>query len=272
MMKAGASRVLLPLFAIVAAVAAVPAAGQDRRDLCPDRPGLGTPACTVAKGEMVAEVGLADWTRQRDGTTRTDSLLFGGALLRLGLSHSLEIQVGWTTLGHVRERDTASGLHGAATRVGDVELALRQNIRNPDGSGLSVAIMPHVTLPVGRVPVGAGDWGAGVRLPVSVDLGGPSLALTPQVDAAVDADGHGRHLQFGSVAGLGFDLSDAVSASAEVSLFRDHDPAGHSTEALVGLSLGWQPDGDSQWDIGANAGLNRASPDIQLYFGYTRRF
>src|SRR3546814_3847222 len=99
-----------------------------------------------------------------------------------------------------------------------------------------------------------------------------SDVCSSDLDAAVDADGDGRHLAYGSVAGLGFDLSDDVSAAVELSLTRDRDPAGHATAALAGVSLGWQPGADSQWDIGVNAGLNRASPDVQLYAGYVRRF
>jgi len=60
--------------------------------------------------------------------------------------------------------------------------------------------------------------------------------------------------------------------TAELSLTRDRDPAGHATEALAGLSAGWQATADSQWDIGAHVGLNRDSPDLQLYFGFARRF
>ena len=91
-------------------------------------------------------------------------------------------------------------------------------------------------------------------------------------DAAVDGDGDGRHLAYGSVVGIGFGLSDAVSMSAELSLTRDRDPAGHATEALAGLSSGWQIDADSQWDVGVHAGLNRDSPDVRLYVGFARRF
>ena len=109
-------------------------------------------------------------------------------------------------------------------------------------------------------------------VPVSFELGAVSLGFTPHVDAAVDGDGDGRHMAYGSVAGVGFGLSDDVSMAAEVSLTRDRDPGGHATEALAGLSAGWQPDPDSQWDLGANIGLNRDSPDVELYFGFVRRF
>jgi hypothetical protein len=262
-------RLLMPVAALLAAA---PAFAGEGRDLCPDRPGLGTPTCTVEPGRAVLEFGLADWTRDSDAGQRTDVLLTGDALLRVGLTPSLEAQIGWTALGRVRERDRGTGAVNRTTQTGDVTLALRRNLRNPDGSGFSIAVMPYASLPVGGHAVGAGDWGAGLLVPLGVEGGGVSIGVTPHVDAAVDGDGDGRHLAYGSVVGVGFGLSDAVSVTAELSLTRDRDPAGHATEALAGLSAGWQATADSQWDIGAHVGLNRDSPDLQHYFGFARRF
>lgn len=257
---------------LVALTASAPAMASEGRDLCPDRPGLGTPACTVAPGEVVFELGLGDWTREDDGPQRTDTILAGEALVRVGLTSSLEAQFGWTAIGHVRERDAVLGTVSTRTRTGDVTIALRQNLRNPDGSGFSIAAMPYASLPAGGSGVGAGDWGAGLLVPVGIEAGPVSIGLTPHIDAAVDGDGNGRHLAYGTVAGLGFDLSDTVSVSTEVSVTRDRDPVGRTTEWLAGVSAGWQPDDDSQWDAGVNVGLNRDSPDLQIYAGYVRRF
>ncbi|NML09746.1 transporter [Sphingobium sp. AR-3-1] len=258
-----------------AALALAPgmAMAQEPRDLCADRPGLGTPACTVEPGRMVVELGLGDWTRQQDISTRTDTIQAGDALVRLGLGDHLEAQVGWTAYGHVRTRDRLSGLVEKDSGVGDVQVALRRNLSSPDGSGFSIAIMPYVSLPAGGSAIGAGDWGAGLIVPVSFDLGGGlSLGLTPQIDAAVDGDRDGRHVAYGSVAGLGFSLSDSVSGTIEAQVTRDEDPAGHATEALAGLSFAWQPSDDMQFDIGTNIGLNADSPDSQAYLGVVRRF
>lgn len=264
---------LLPGSAMLLALLPVAAWAQGERDLCTDRPGLGTPPCTVAPGRVVFELGLGDWTRTRDRRERVDTIIAGDALARIGLTEHLEAQIGWTSYGHVRTRDRTTGVVDRASGIGDVTLTLRRNLRNPDGSGVSIALMPYATLPVGGHTIGAGDWGAGLRAPVSIDLGaGVALALTPEVDAAVDEDGSGRHLAYGSVAGLDFDLSDSVSATAELSAFRDDDPSGHATQMLAGLSLGWQPSDDLQLDIGANLGLNQDSPDSQLYIGVARRF
>lgn len=261
------------LLFIAASFAAAPAAAEETRDLCADRPGLGTPACTVAPGTVVGEIGIADWTRDSDRLSRTDTVLAGDTLLRIGLTESLEAQLGWTALGHVRIRDKVTATSREVSRVGDVTVALRQNLRNPDGSGFAIAVMAYASLPAGRTPIGASDWGVGLLVPFSFDLSDTmSIAFTPQIDAAIDDDGNGRHLGFGNVAGLGFALGDGLSASTELSLYRNRDPAGHSTQALAGLSAGWQPDEATQFDIGVNVGLNPDSPDRQLYFGVARRF
>lgn len=264
---------LLPGSALLFALMPVAAQAQGERDLCTDRPGLGTPPCTVEPGQVLFELGLGDWTRERNGSERVDTIVAGDALARIGLTEHLEAQIGWTGYGHVRTRDRTTGAVDRTSGTGDVTLTLLRNLQNPDGSGVSIALMPFATLPVGGRAIGARDWGAGLRAPFSVELSaGVALALTPEVDAAVDEDGSGRHLAYGSVAGLGFDLSDSVSGAAELSAFRDDDPSDHATQMLAGLSLGWQPSDDLQLDIGANLGLNHDSPDTQLYIGVARRF
>jgi len=248
------------------------ARAQELREFCADRPGLGTPSCTVDAGHVVVEAGAVDWTLDRDSETRTDTLQAGNLLLRAGLTKTLEAQIGWTAFGHVRERDAA----GAVTRtsgVGDIRVALRQNLASPDGSGFSAAVMPYATLPVGGAAIGAGDWAAGLIAPVHFDLTDKvGLSLTPQVEAAVDEDRHGRHLAYGSVVGLDTSLSDKLNAALEIQLTRDDDPLEAHSEALAGLSFALQTSDDLQFDAGAVVGLNAQSPDVALYVGVARRF
>jgi hypothetical protein len=263
-------RILLAIFTLVLASTAQ---GEELRELCPDRPGLGTPPCTIDPGHFDVELGLADWSLDRSPGSRTDTIEAGQLLVRIGLTESLEAQVGWTAFGHVRVRDRAAGSVAAQSGVGDLSVALRQNLVNPDGSGFSAAVMPYATLPVGNEVLGAGDWTAGLLVPVSYDLGkGVQLGLTAQVEAAADEDRSGRHLAYGGVAGLSLPLSNAVGATFEIAATRDEDPLGHSTEWLAGLSAGWMATDHLQLDAGANLGLSAAAADLQLYVGVSRRF
>ncbi|MET1112976.1 MAG: transporter, partial [Allosphingosinicella sp.] len=196
----------------------------------------------------------------------------GQLLVRIGLTGSLEAQLGWTAFGHVRTRDRSTGSVDRDSGIGDLTFALRQNLANPDGSGFSLAVMPYATLPTGGAAIGAGEWSAGFVAPLSYDLGGGvQLGLTGQIEAAADEDREGRHLAYGGVAGLSVPLSDALGATFEIAATRDEDPSGHATEWLAGLSAGWMAGDDLQLDAGANIGLHGA-PDVQLYLGVSRRF
>lgn len=259
---------------LLLAFALLPAAARaEERDYCPDRPGIGTPACTMASGRVSLEVGLGDWTLDRTREAREDVFLLGDALLRYGIAGHAEVQAAWTGLGLSRKRDRITGAVEHRSGTGDVTVALRRNFAHPDGSGLALAVMPYVSLPVGGATIGAGDWGAGVLVPLSYALSNRiSLATTTEFDAAVDEDRHGRHFAFAEVVGAELALSDTLSATAEYQVTVDRDPLGHSVAHLSGLSLGWKPSDALQLDLGANAGLGHDAPDAEIYLGVSRRF
>lgn len=257
-------------FATLIMLALSSAAHAELRPFCASRPGLGTPPCTVDPGRVVVEVGLADWTLENSTDERKDTLLAGDVSVRVGVGPTTELQVGWTAYGQVRTRDKTSGATTRASGSGDITLGVRQSLSGPDGG---IAIQPFVTLPVGGNAIGAGDWGAGVVLPIGFDLGRDvQLALTPSVEAAVNESGKGRHLAFGSVVGLSAPLATDLSGAIEMQVTRDDDPGGETTQVLASASLAWMVGPDTQIDIGGVAGLNRDSPDAQVYFGIAKRF
>lgn len=247
---------------------AAPAVAQEEPRFCPTRPSLGSSACTTRAGQVQGEMSAVDWQLDRTADAREDRVIAGDLLLRLGIGARTEVQLGWTALGLVRTRDRASGAVDVITGTGDVRLAVRQNLRNPDGTGLSFGVEPFVTLPVGRAPVGAGDWGAGAVLPVSYDLGEKvNIAFTGTGEALPDEDGEGRHLSLTGIAGLTVAVTGSVDATAELSLQRDDDPQGHRTLALAAGSLAWQPGRTWQLDLLVAAGLNRDTPDVRVVSG-----
>jgi outer membrane putative beta-barrel porin/alpha-amylase len=246
-----------------------PALAQDR-DFCAERPGQTTPPCTLAPGEVMIESAAAAWTVTRDSGVRSDQVTIAGSLLRIGLTPRLEVQAGWTPFGIQHVKDRLTGRTTSRTGAGDVSLELIYGLAGANGP---VAIQPFVTLPTGGSAIGAGDWGAGVRLPVALPLNSKlQLALTPELDAAVNSSGNGRHLAYGGAAGIGLPLSSKVSLGADVAVFRDEDPDGAATHETGGLSLAWQESADTQFDVGGTVGLNHASPDLGLYVGIAHRF
>lgn len=257
--------------AMVATLSASPALAAER-DYCPARPGLGTPACTIAPGRVSVETGLIDWTRDDTSDSRQDSFTIADTLVRVGVTDRIELQAEWVPYGRARARDKVSGAITRSGAIGDLTLGFKANLKHPDGSGFSIAVQPFVTAPIGRSPAGSGDWATGVLVPMSWDLGHDlSLQLTPEIDAAVNESGAGRHLAYSAIIGLGFPVIRNVSATIEYQAQRDNDRGGASTKHFAAASIGWMPGGDWQLDIGTVIGLNRNSADAEFYFGVSRR-
>ena len=241
------------------------------RDLCPERPGQTTPPCTIEPGHFILETSVADWALQQSSGSRVDTVTLGQSALRIGVAKHAEVTIGWTPLAAARTRDKATGLVNRQSGLGDVTLAVKRSFG--DASSPNVAVKVYTTLPVGKAPSGLGDWSAGILVPVSLPLSKRvQLALTPEIDAAVNSSGDGRHLAAGSAVGMGFKLTDKISLGTDIRVLCDDDPNGNATKATAGLSLAIQSGDNLQFDSGSNFALNRNSPNIEVYFGISKRF
>jgi hypothetical protein len=240
---------------------------------CPDRPGLDTPPCVIDRGYVSMAMSLGDWTRDSDAQSVTDTILLGDLALRLGIGQNTELRFAWTPYGQMHSRDRAGGTVASSSGAGDLTLAAKRNILHPGGEGLSIAVLPSVTLPVGGDAIGSPTWSAGLQLPMSLAaFRSVFLMLTPELDAAANGDGSGRHLDYGTAGGIGLSPLNGVNLALETSVMRDEEPSGPRTEALAGASLGVMLASGFQVDVGADFGLNRASPRHHFYAGLARRF
>ena len=245
-------------------------AWADDSDFCAERPGQTTPPCITPAGQVMLESGLAAWQRQTDADSHTDSWTFATTQARVGLGGAVEGQIGWQMLGLSRTTDGINRRVATASGVGDLTLGL---LYGPSGNSGPVAVQIFATLPVGRMPIGAGDWGGGARLPVALPVGhGWQLGLTPEIDAAVNQSARGRHLAYGSAFGVGHAITSKLSIGVDVSVMRDLDPARSATRAVATGSLAWQATANTQFDFGGGKGLNRDSLAGQVYFGVAHRF
>ena len=248
---------------------------RDLRDFCADRPGKGTPPCILDSGHIQTEISLVDFTRDRSPYALSNTILIGDLLLRAGVTDATELRIGWTPFGIVQMRDLATSgvMHNSG--VGDVVFGFRTNLKNPDGSGVSIAVQPSVSLPVGGSGIGAGTWGISLVVPMSFQLNSAiQFALTPEVDAAPNADGSGRHVRYGGVLGVGIPMTSTIDAGVELAAFRNDDPLGHVMNATADVTLAWTPKATPafQFDAGAYVGLNDHTPEVEIVLGVAKRF
>lgn len=259
------------LAGVVLGALAAPAAADDKSPICPDRPGKATSACTVPQGHWQLETGLADWSLQKEDGERDTSLVVGETTIKYGLSDSSDVEIDVTPF----ERSTSSsgGVRESASGFGDIDIIYKQRLTKSNAL-VQIVAMPFVKVPTANHSVGNGKWEGGLKFPVGYQIPKTplSLGLTPEFDWVANSDGEGHHLAMEQVATLGLAASSKLNISAEIWGGWDWDPAGTTRQASADGSVAYLLTNDVQLDAGANFGLNKVTPDVELYGGVSVRF
>jgi hypothetical protein len=280
-----ALRLTMPLAAIIGVPAALNAkaiekpdtpvavtsdAATDRGPICTDRPTKSNAACTVPGGMVQVETDLFSWTRIATGSARTDVLVYSNPLIKYGLGSNSDIQLNIAPLVEVRSR---AGRRTISQRgVGDLTLRFKQRLTRPDDA-VQVALLPFVKAATAERGIGNGEWEGGLIVPAQMPAGAATLTLVPQLNLLADALApNDRHIEFQGVANLAYPISAHTTLAVELWTSQNWDPADtvrqYSADAAVSYLLG----DELQFDVGGNFGLNRATPDVQLYVGVSARF
>lgn len=263
-------RALLLLLAAPAAAQVVPTASTADAPICTDRPTKSNFACTVPKGLVQVEADAFSWISSRSGATRSDQLLFGNPTLKYGLTGSSDIQLNWVPVTRVRSRN-AGGAVATRSGIGDVTLRFKQRLTGAQGS-FQLALLPFVKLPTAPTGIGNGKVEGGVAVPINISApGGWTLTLGPQLDLLADADGQGRHLGFTGLVNVAKQIG-AFTLYNEIWTSQNFDPAGSLRQYSYDVALAWLAGPTLQFDVGANIGLNRDTPDLVAYAGISTRF
>lgn len=258
------------IFALLLASASR-AAVADEQPICADRPSKSTGECTVPKGSWQVEAGLIDWSRDNSGGVTTDLTSWGGSLIKYGIGDNADIELGITPLE--TQRVHGGGIDKHDSSFGDLEIRAKYRLTRPDAPVL-VALDPFVKLPTANHQLGNGEVEGGVVVATSAALGksGLTLSLDPELDWVADADGHGHHAATQQVVNLGIAVNDKLSLSAELWGRWDWDPAGTGKQVSADASIAYLVTNNVQADTGVNLGLNRQTPDVELYSGVSVRF
>jgi hypothetical protein len=253
------------------ALSAATAATADEQPICADRPGKSTPACTVPAGDWQVETGFADWSLQKDRGERDTSLVLGETTIKYGMTGSSDLEIDLTPWQ--RATSSGRGFREIASGIGDVKLLYKQQL-TPGDAPLQVTLMPFVKAPTAKHRLGNGKWEGGLLLPIDYAIGKSpfSIELTPELDWAADGDGRGHHVAMEQVVSLGWQATEKLNLSAELWSGWDWDPSGTTRQASADGSAAYLLSNDVQLDAGANFGLNRATPDVELYGGVSVRF
>jgi hypothetical protein len=262
-------RIGLAAFFILSSAPVLAQQKGDDAPICTDRPGKGNGACTVPAGAVQIETDILNWTRMTEGGTRTDTILYTNPVLKFGISDSADLQINIVPYEEVRTR--TGGTTDRIGGVGDLFVRYKQRLTGAS-AGTQVALLPFVKLPTARSGLGNGKVEGGLAVPVNINLPqGFTLNFSPEADLLEDGDNSGRHINLQNIVNVGKQVGK-VTLAAEIWGAQNFDPAGTVQQYSVDLMATWLARRTLQFDVGANFGLNRATPGLQLYVGASTRF
>lgn len=238
--------------------------------ICTDRPTNGNYACTVPAGMVQIEADLINWSTDRADGARVDAVALTNPVLKYGLTDSSDVQFNWSPHVRVRTRD-AGGVVSVADGIGDLTIRYKKRLTNAEGA-LQLAVLPFVKLPTAPSDIGNGKVEGGIAVPINYAVdGGWTFTLGPQLNILADADGAGRHVGLTGLVNVAKSFG-AITILNELWTSQDFDPAGTVRQYSYDLALVWLARPNLQFDVGANIGLNRNTPDVVSYVGLSVRF
>lgn len=238
--------------------------------ICTDRPTNGNYACTVPAGMVKIEADVFNWTAIQANGGRVDSIAFTNPVLKYGLTDSSDLQVNWSPYVRVRSRD-AAGLIRIADGVGDVTLRYKRRLTDP-ADALQIAVLPFIKVPTAPDTIGNGKVEGGIAVPINYSVpGGWTLTLGPQFNVIADTDGSGYRTGLTGLVNVAKSLG-AVTLLGELWTRQDFTSAGMIDQYSADAAMVWLARPNLQFDIGANFGLNRNTPDVVSYIGVSIRF
>jgi hypothetical protein len=270
-MPAAIKKLMGPAFAGLVGLCALPTNAEELKPLCSDRPGRGTGACTVEDGHWQVELGLWDATFQHRAGVTTDVTQAANPAVKYGISDNADIEASMALYQSVRVHD-ASGSQ-TVSGAGDLFLRAKWNPNGGEESEFTWILDPFVKLPTASRELGNGEVEAGLLIPMALELGGSwAIESTPEADYLLNESGSGYHGAVIDVIGLGRDIEGGFNVAVEIWTSQNFDPQGTESQYSFGPAIAWQPDPNDQLDGGFAVGLNRATPDLELYVGFSKRF
>ena len=247
-------------------------AAQEGADLVTDRPDQTESAVVVPRGAFQIELG-ASYLRDDQPAQRLEILEGPGTLVRWGLASRVELRLAWPGWSELESR--RGGNSTTLRGVGDPELGTKISLASAErGDALDLALLAHVSLPVGDELLGSPRADPALRLNGAHELGerlGLGWNLGYQLGSFEDSRGEVHTLgRFLYTAALGIDLAPRWGAFVE--LFgdlpsSDPEPAVHLFDGGLTFLLGER----LQADLFGGCGLNDAAPDWFVGVGLSLR-
>jgi hypothetical protein len=240
------------------------------RTLNTDRPTKSNSPVTVDAGHFQIESDLFNYTHSNAGGVTTRLYTTLDPVLKLGVTDHIDLEVQFGGYNWLQTAVPGAGTF-RQSGAGDLTLRAKVNLFGNE-SGPALALIPYVKVPTAAQGIGNGHTEGGVIAPFTYPLPYDfTLLIEPEVDVLKNYADAGHHFNYTQLINISHPVGPKVTVYGELYSALGTDartPPVYTLDAAVA----WTVSDTLQLDAGANIGLNRAAPNLQLYTGISKRF
>jgi hypothetical protein len=249
-----------------------PVPPDQMRSFSTDRPTKSNVPYTVDAGRFQYETDLVNFTHQVSGSSHADTLLVPNPTFKVGLTNNADLEVNAPFAGS-HTFDSSTGASSSLWGIGDTFVRSKINLWGNDGGDTAAAIIPYVKAPSAPIGIGNGAVEGGLIGPLALSLPNSfTLLLVPEIDVIKDIADNDRHGNYVFDVNLSREVIKNITAYVELWSDYDADPIQGETLMSFDTAVAWVFLPNAQVDVGANFGITRATPAVQVYTGLSQRF
>jgi hypothetical protein len=250
-----------------------PVPDDQMRDFNTDRPPKANSPFTVDAGHFQYETDIANFADQWSGAAPGYTLLALNPTLKAGLTNNVDLEVNFAPIVGVHAFNSTTDAWSTTWGIGDLFVRTKVNLWGNDGGTSAMALIPYVKVPTAPPGIGNGAVEGGVIAPLSISLpNGFTLLFNSEIDILKDSADDGRHANFINLVTLGHPLIKDITLYVELWSDYNNDPTRRETQYSFDTAIAWLVRPNLQFDIGADFGLNSATPNLQVFAGVSQRF
>jgi len=239
------------------------------RDMETDRPDVTESPFTVDAGHFQYETDLIRTKRERSDHTETNTLLVNQANLKIGITGSTAIQIGFQSYGRQKEKDLASGERTFTSGIGDVTFRVKQNLLGNDGGNFALAVLPYVKFPSSKYD-DKSRFEGGLIVPMQFKVPGDwKLGIQVEADRLKDAEQQLMHTEFLQSVTISHALLKGLDGIAET--YYTYDFKAHQWSNFLNAAVQLELAKDFKLDAGLNYGIQHTAAK-HYFVGASCRF
>ncbi|MDF2930917.1 MAG: hypothetical protein K0R36_248 [Chryseobacterium sp.] len=230
-----------------------PIPSAQMREMETDRPDVTESPYTVDAGHFQYETDFMRLIKEKSDMQKTNTFLINQANIKIGLTGSTALQIGFQTYGRQKETDVSSGSTETTHGFGDMTLRIKQNIIGNDHGNFALAILPYLKFPTSKYDEES-QFEGGLIVPMIYKLPGEwNLGFQVEVDRLKDQDHKAMHTEFLQTLTLSHQLIKNVDGIAET--YYTYDFKAHQFSNFLNAAIQMEVVKDFKLDAGINYGL-----------------